>query len=118
MIDMSTASPELLRALAALNALIDLAISYSCWCRIAKMSRETTLKRFRFNYSLLTAAAFASAGSPWFFGEWPGPALLLLSAAVLAFLGVGYRNWAEGPPDYARSSPVPLDEAVPLKGHR
>lgn len=118
MIDMSTASPELRYVLAALNALVDLAISYSCWCRIAKMSRDTTLKRFRLNYSLLTAAAFASALSPLFFGEWPGPALLLLSIAVLAFLGVGYRNWSEGPPEYARSSPVPLDEAAALKGHR
>ena len=117
MIDMTTASRDVVVALAALNALIDAAICYSCLCRIGKMSRATTLKRYRLNYSLLLAAAFASACSPVFFGERPGPAQLLLSIAVLAFLGVGYQNWAGGPPDYARSSPVPLDEADPLEGH-
>lgn len=103
MIDMATASVELRVGLAVLNMALCTGIGYSCLCRIASMSRETTCCHYRALYVLLAVAATASGFGFLLFREWPGPGQILFSTAFLYYLYTGKERWRGGPPDYART---------------
>jgi hypothetical protein len=103
MIDMATASVELRVGFAIVNAALCTGIGYSCLCRIAGMSRETTCCHYRMLYVLLVVASTASGFGFLLFREWPGPGQILFSAAFLSYLAAGTRRWRSGPPDYART---------------
>jgi len=105
MIDMTSIGEHGRYAFALLNLLLCSLIGYTCGCRMSRMSAATTSKRFRFQYVLLFVAATASGFAPVLWREWPGPSHIGVSIAVLVFLGFGYRNWRDGPPDYARRGP-------------
>lgn len=101
MIDMQTGPDWLLWMLAAANFGLCSMIAWSCVCRIALMSAETTRVRFRAGYSIMLVAASSSGCSPVLWGEWPGPGQISMALAVLYVMGVGYGYWRDGPPDYA-----------------
>lgn len=112
MIDMTIASHELLVLLALANWIVCSGIGLSCVCRFAAMSRSTTRMSYRVSYALLWTAACASGWSPLLFREWPGPGQIAMAAAALYVLGSGLRSWRDGVPEYARSGPMPLDDAA------
>ena len=105
MIDMGTASLEARMAFAVANLVICTGIGWSCLCRVARMSRETTRCVYRMVYVLLIVAASASGWSPFLFREWPGPGQILLALACLIYLAAGAHRWRSGPPEYARHTP-------------
>lgn len=112
MIDMSLASLEARVALAFVNFALCTAIGWSCLCRIASMSRETTCCHYRAVYVLLVVAASASGFAPVLFREWPGPGQIVLALACLSYLAASSRRWRGGPPDYARTfAPSTIEEA-------
>jgi hypothetical protein len=102
MIDMATVSVEARVALAGLNFVLCTGIGWSCLCRIAGMSRDTTCCHYRALYVLLAVAATASGFAPVLFREWPGPGQVLFSLAFLSYLAAGASRWRSGPPEYAR----------------
>jgi hypothetical protein len=116
MINMNTLPQEWLYLLALLNFVLCSAIAWACVCRIAVMSAGTTLKSYRAAYAVLLVCASASGLAPILWREWPGPGQLAMSIAALYVIALGVRNWRGGPPDYARSGPVPLDFGSSTEG--
>lgn len=112
MMDLQTVAYEHRLLLVAINWLLCSVVGMACVCRIAKMTKPVTRKRFRAAYVGLLLAATMSGYSWLFFGEWPGPGQIALAAALIVLLGFNAGNWAHGTPDYARSGPAPLD-AIP-----
>lgn len=104
MIDMSTATLETRAALALVNFALCSGIGWSCLCRMAGMSRETTCCHYRALYVLMLVAASASGFAPVLFREWPGPGQVVLALACLSYLAASSRRWRGGPPDYARTA--------------
>ena len=103
MIDMSVATFETRVVLALVNLAICTGIGWSCLCRFAAMSRDTTCCHYRALYVFVFVAASASGFAPWLFREWPGPGQIVLAFASLAYLAASARRWRGGPPDYARN---------------
>ena len=112
MIDMQTVPQEILMLMALTNFAVCSAVGWACVCRFSVMSESSTKVDFRLGYTLLFSAATASGLGPWLWGEWPGPGQIAMSLAALFVIGRGLRNWRAGPPDYARSGPVPLEESA------
>jgi hypothetical protein len=102
MIDWGIASLEARTVLAVANFVVCSGIGWSCLCRIAGMSRETTCCHYRALYVGMVVCASASGFAPVLFREWPGPGQLLLALACLSYLLAGARRWRNGPPEYAR----------------
>jgi hypothetical protein len=97
-------------ALVVVNWLLCSMVGWACLCRFSAMSRRTTRRRFRVAYVCVFMAATLSGFSWLWFGEWPGPGQISMAAAWLALLGVNAGNWANGPPDYAKSAPGAFDD--------
>lgn len=87
--------------LALANLVLCSAVGWTCLCRLSQMSATTTRRAYRGKYAVLVAAATASGFAPALFGEWPGAADLVMSAAVLLHLVAGRSAWLGGVPDYA-----------------
>jgi len=102
MIDMPTLPivPKFL--LMAGNFCICSFIGWACVCRISKMSKRTTLARFRLVYAALFVAATASGFSLMLFHEWPGPGQIAMGASMAYMIWMSARLWTNGPPEYAR----------------
>lgn len=84
------------------NLLLAVFGMYLCVCRMAKMRGSTTKLTMRWRYTIYFAALLASAigwtDTGWS-PEWPQ---ILLTAAVVADLVLGFHAWKDGIPDYAR----------------
>lgn len=110
MIDMNALSYGWLLFLAVVNFLLCSLIGWSAFCRMRRMSKETTKLVWRLRYVVLQVAASASGLGPWLWREWPGPGQVAMALAALFVVGLTAKGWRSGPPDYA-SRPAPLDEA-------
>lgn len=101
-IDMATLSPFVLKLMTLLNLVICALLTYACIRRVAVMSKETTAVRFKISYVVLVVAANASGLGYWLFGDQAGPGQILMSGAVLCWLGMGGSSWDTEEPPYAR----------------
>lgn len=99
---------QLLMALA--NFGLTSAVAWVCLCRINAMSGDTTRRMTRSTYALILAAATLSGLSPVLLREWPGWSSLGINASLFVLLLSSRRAWLAGLPEFARSSPAPLDE--------
>jgi hypothetical protein len=95
---------EFSHVMATLNFIACTLIGWSCVCRMAVMSAETTKVLYRRKYELLFTAATASGFSPILFDEWAGFGQLGMSIAVLVMCWESAREWKDGLPEAARKT--------------
>lgn len=101
-------SHDAVHLMAFLNFAICTGIGWSCVCRLAMMSAETTKAIYRRKYEILFTAATASGFSPLLFGEWPGFAQLGMSLAALMMCIDSAKSWKHGVPHQAMKPPREL----------
>lgn len=90
-----------------------MALAWCCVCRIKAMSKDTTRLLTRLAYSVLLTDAVAVGLMPiWLRDSWGQWSAMALASGYVLVMAVNARGWLRGPPDYARSGPMPLDDAA------
>jgi apolipoprotein N-acyltransferase len=86
--------------LTAINFFICSLGGFCCICRLRIMGTSTK-KPIRFQYAIWFAVFFYSAFS-WTYGDHPTGIQIVLGAAVLAHILLGFSAWRDGLPKYAK----------------
>jgi hypothetical protein len=86
-----------------LNAVLTLAVMWSCVCRFAVMDRVGTAWDWRERYVLIFITAACSFMSPWLLNERPGFIQVMTWLALLRLIEINADGWRKGVPDYAKS---------------
>lgn len=85
-------------SITAVNFVLCLFGGWICVCRMDKMTAATK-PAIKFQYELLFTV-FVASGISWTYSEPATFGQLLMTAAVVAQLALGFRAWRSGPPDY------------------
>jgi len=89
-----------------MNLAICLSAMFVCMCRMGAMQGSKTKSTIRYQYNLWFVVMFCSGFSWALFGEEPTWMQIILSAAVLSHLLIGFKVWRHGPPAYTERPEV------------
>lgn len=93
-----------------MNAIVCLTVMWSCLCRFAVMSRESTAWDWRERYVLIFVTAACGVMAPWLLGERPGLMQIMTWLAMLRLIEVNGGGWRREVPEYARTDYAELEE--------
>jgi predicted Kef-type K+ transport protein len=86
----------------ALQAVVALGLSYTCYCRLKKMD-STTLPAIQHAFAVMFTVSLALAFAPWVWSIHATPVSLAFVSAVLLMQAVTATLWRDGLPHCYRS---------------
>lgn len=81
-----------------INTVLCAALFYTCFCRLVRTDKGTTLASVRAGFFVLGAATFCCGVAPFLWAYSPQVPALLVQGAITLVQGITARHWQHGVP--------------------